>query len=226
MGEPAAGSAHGSKRTPELVRAAKGSALLALPFQIGFVVVALVLMLAGAKVEPVIAIVLVPTLWLVPVVELLWHTVIPRALQWQYLVFITIGPYAGSALGVYGYIDHWDKVVHFDSGIMLAWAGLFAVRRVEDAVRVALPRWFGLAVSVATPMAFAAAWEICEFTSDHLFGTHAQNGNTDTMGDIIAATIGALVTLGITLVWRWPGSVMPIALRRSAAADARDEQAA
>lgn len=193
-------------------RAARASALLALPFQIGFLVVTLAVALAGAPTDVLVAVLLVPTLWLATVVQVLFSTVLPRSLQLHFLIFMTAGPYAGSALGVYGYIDHWDKLVHFDSGIMLAWAGMVAVRSVEQQLDIVLPCWFALSIAVATPMAFAAAWEICEFTSDHLLGTHAQLGNTDTMGDIISATIGALVTLVVTLAWRRPHSVMPRAL--------------
>jgi uncharacterized membrane protein YjdF len=214
--DTAAGAAQRrSKRPAEVLRAARASALLALPFQIGFIVVTVVVSLAGGWTSAIVSVLLVPTLWLAAVVEVLFRTVLPRALQLHFLIFMTAGPFAGSALGVYGYIDNWDKLVHLDSGIMLAWVGMVAVRRVEERLGIVLPRWFSLAVAVITPMAFAAAWEICEFTSDHLIGTHAQNGNGDTMGDIVAATIGALLTLAFTLLWRRPRTVMPLSLLRS-----------
>lgn len=192
---------------------------LALPFQVGFVGVALLIASLGGRVVLPVAVLLVPALWVPAALQYVTRTVVPPVLQWHFMAFTTIGPYAGSALNVYGYVVHWDKVVHFDSGIMLAWLGMLAVRRVEERVHVSLPRWFALAVLVATPMAFAAAWEICEFTSDHLFGTHAQLGNTDTMTDIISATAGALVTLAATLVWRRPRSVMPASLLRAGASE-------
>ncbi|NNC12635.1 hypothetical protein HII28_12200 [Planctomonas sp. JC2975] len=199
-------------RPAEVLRAAWASALLALPFQIGFIVLTVVFSLLGLRTDMIVAVLLVPALWVPAIAQIVFRTVVPRALQLHFLIFMTAGPFAGSALGVYGYIPHWDKLVHFDSGIMLAWAGWLAVRRVEEHVDIVLPRWFSLTIGILTPMAFAAAWEICEFTSDHLFGTHAQNGNTDTMGDIIAATVGAVITLGFTLIWKWPRSVMPQAL--------------
>lgn len=201
-----------SGRSADVLRAARASALLALPFQIGFIVATAAVDMAGAPADLLVAVLLVPALWVAPAVQLLFRTVLPRALQLHYLIFMTAGPYAGSALGVYGYIDHWDKVVHFDSGILLCWAGLVAVRRVEEHIDVVLPRWFSLTIGVITPMAFAAAWEICEFTSDHLIGTHAQDGNGDTMGDIIAATIGAVLTIVVTAIWKRPRSVLPLSL--------------
>ncbi|MHA7984707.1 hypothetical protein ACX9R5_02770 [Rathayibacter sp. CAU 1779] len=199
-------------RQVDVLQAARASALLALPFQLGFIVLAVAFSLFGLSTNMIVAVLMVPALWVPAIAQLVFRTVLPRALQLHFLIFLTGGPFAGSALGVYGYIPHWDKVVHLDSGIMLAWVGWVAVRRVEEHTGIALPRWFSLTIGILTPMAFAAAWEICEFTSDHLIGTHAQNGNTDTMGDIIAATIGAFLTLGLTLLWKRPRSVLPLAL--------------
>lgn len=50
--------------------------------------------------------------------------------------------------------------------------------------------WFAFLFTVA----MAGMWEIYEFTVDHLFGLHSQNGSlTDTMMDMICGTLGAVV---------------------------------
>lgn len=49
-------------------------------------------------------------------------------------------------------------------------------------------------------MGIGVWWEIIEFSSDHLLGTHLQLNNADTMGDLIADTLGSLVG-GIILVF-------------------------
>jgi uncharacterized membrane protein YjdF len=50
--------------------------------------------------------------------------------------------------------------------------------------------WFAFLFAVA----MAGMWEIYEFTVDHLFELHSQNGSlTDTMMDMICGTLGALV---------------------------------
>jgi uncharacterized membrane protein YjdF len=188
------------------------SVLRAAPFQIAMVVSAILAAAVGVDVTPMLVVLLVPTLWAAAAAEAVFRSPIPRALQLHYLFFITAGPFAGSALNLYYAIPHWDKIIHFDSGIMLAWLGLLLIRRAEEASRAALPRWFTASATVSTPMAFGAAWEICEFASDALLGSAAQNGNLDTMGDIVAATVGGVVTLAIALVWQRPRSVMPLSL--------------
>lgn len=135
----------------------------------------------------------------------------------HYLLFILAGPYAGSALNVYRAIDDWDTLVHFDSGIMLAWLGMLAVCRAEERTGIALPMWFSLVVIQAMPMAFAAAWEICEFVSDLTIGTVAQGGLVDTMTDIIAGTLGGLVAIALLALLRRPRTLAPHSLLRAVA---------
>jgi hypothetical protein len=43
---------------------------------------------------------------------------------------------------------------------------------------MATPRWFALAVMQLTAMAFASAWEICEYASDVLIGTQPHVSGT------------------------------------------------
>lgn len=190
------------------------SALIALPFQVAMIASAILASMLGVQVTPLLVVLLVPALWAAPACEVVFNSPIPRVLQLHYLIFITAGPFAGSALNLYYAIPYWDKVIHFDSGIMLAWLGMLLIRRAEQSTGSDLPRWFVAAAIVATPMAFGAAWEICEFTSDALLGTTAQNGNADTMGDIVAATIGGILTLLFVLAVRRPRTVMPLSLER------------
>jgi len=153
-----------SAATPgrDAVRArVRRSALLALPFQCVFVVVPIVVASLHGSASIPLALLLVPALWAPALLMLLLRGDVPWPLQVYYFVFMTAGPFAGSALHVYGYIPHWDKAVHFGSGIMLAWLGMLVLRTVEERSGTSLPRWFGLIVIQVTPMAFAAAWEIC-----------------------------------------------------------------
>ena len=46
-------------------------------------------------------------------------------------------------------------------------------------------------------IAGAGIWEIYEFTADNLLGINMQGDNTNTMGDIISGTLGALTWFGI-----------------------------
>ena len=73
------------------------------------------------------------------------------------------------------------------------------------------PKKFLSSVALSA-MAFAAAWEICEFISDRLIGTHAQLGEKDSMTDMIAGTLGAVAGIVLLLLTRRPRSLAPASL--------------
>ena len=91
-------------------------------------------------------------------------------------------------------------------------AGLFIARRAEEQAGSPLPRWFTLTVTLLTPMAFAAAWEICEFASDIIIGTTSQHGLSDSMTDIVAGTLGGVFAIVLLLLTRRPRSLAPASL--------------
>ncbi|WP_052226333.1 DUF2238 domain-containing protein [Microbacterium mangrovi] len=194
-------------------RIVRDNVLLALPFQVVFIVLPFVLVAVGAPhIKPALALLLVPTLWATGVLGALVRTPLPRMLQLNYFVFITAGPFAGSSLSVYGIIPGWDKVVHFGSGIMLAWLAMWVLRESEDRGWPPMRPWMSVVFIQLVAMSFAAAWEICEFISDHTIGTHAQLNNLDTMGDIIAGTLGGAVSLLVVWWFRRPRTLLPTSL--------------
>jgi len=195
-----------------IVARLRASALLALPFQVGSVALALVLAALGAEVELPLTFLLILAYWAPLLVELVFRTTLPWPLQVSYLSFIAAGSFAGSALHVYWYLPLWDVLVHFYSGVMLAWLGLLLARRAEEQTGWPLPRWFTLTVTLLTPMAFAAAWEICEFASDIIIGTASQHGLSDSMTDIIAGTLGGVFAIVLLLLTRRPRSLAPASL--------------
>lgn len=193
-------------------RTARGSALYALPFAVATVLIAVVLMVLGADVEIVLSLLLALSLIAPALVELVLRTPLPRPLQLHYHLFMILGPFAGSALHVYWIFPAWDTLVHVDSGVMLAWLGMLAVRRAEQRAGSPLPVWFGLCVAQMTAMAFAAAWELCEWGSDLIIGTAAQHGLSDTMEDIFAGTFGGILAIVLFMILRRPRSVAPQSL--------------
>lgn len=195
---------------------ARSSALFALPFVVACIAVGFVVSAFSEPAKPWLGSLIALSLFVPAIVELILRTALPRALQLHYIIFIIAGPFAGSALNVYGYIEQWDTLVHFDSGVMLAWLGMLAVRRAEERIGHPLPMWFALVVVQMTPMAFAAAWEISEYSSDILIGTTAQNGNGDTMSDIVAGTLGGLLAIVLLVLLRRPRSIAPHSLLRHA----------
>lgn len=196
--------------------AVRRSLLLALPFQLGTLALAISLAAFGLPAQVLLTALLALSMWAPAAAELVFRTTLPGTLQLHYLLFITLGPFAGSALNVYAAIADWDTIIHFDSGVMLAWLGMLWVRRIEERLSVVLPAWFSLAVILLTAMAFAAAWEICEFASDQLIGTVSQSGLEDTMADIMAGTMGGLFAIALLLIFGRPRTLAPASLLRRA----------
>lgn len=187
----------------------KQSLGLAFIFQIGWIAAAGIILLLGGSVNIVLLALLLFLPWIPVVLELLTKTKLPMALQAHFHIFITLSSVAGSTFGMYALVPHWDTFVHIDSAILLAWLGLFAVRQVREDVKAPIPRWFVGWVAFLTPMAFAALWEIAEYTSDGLLNTTTQHGLEDTAVDMLAALVGAILTTAIALWWKVPKSVMP-----------------
>ena len=84
----------------------------------------------------------------------------------------------------------------------------------EEHAGSSLPVWFSPSIVVAVPMAFAAAWEICEFASDVILGTTSQSGLEDTMLDVVAGTAGGLLAIVLLITTRRPRTVAPLSLLR------------
>ncbi|GAA4360840.1 hypothetical protein [Paeniglutamicibacter cryotolerans] len=115
-----------------------------------------------------------------------------------YLSFLLAGPFAGAQLGFYGRWERWerwerwDKVVHTSSGLLVGYATIFALGVISRRQNIGLPPVLLVGGILATGGFIAAMWEIAEFSSEHLLGTRAQNGNLeDTMTDIICGIAGA-----------------------------------
>jgi hypothetical protein len=204
---------------PSIAVNLRRSALFALPFQVGSVALALLLWMLGVETDLVLTLMIVPAYWVPLLVELAYRTTLPAVLQLSYLVFVAAGPFAGSALHVYWILPWWDIFVHFGSGFMLVWLGLLMVRRTEESLGRALPRWFVLSTAFFAAVAFAGLWEIFEFVSDELLGTQTQHGLQDSMSDLLAGVAGALAALPLALLTRMPRSVMPPSLLRSVQRD-------
>ncbi|WP_353808425.1 hypothetical protein [Agromyces sp. SYSU T00194] len=206
------------------VRPAPGRLAVAAPylrlaawFQFAWLACALAASWAGAPVHLGLIALLIPVLWVPAALAAFADFPLPTAVQVHYGVFLTAAPVLGSALLVYGLVPGWDKLTHLDSGVLLAWLGLFAVARAEAQMDAAAPRWVVYAAAIVTPLAFAATWEIGEFLTDALLGTQSQLGLSDTVEDMLAAGIGALLGILLVLLTKWPRSVLP----RTLAAEAR-----
>ncbi|MFY4776446.1 hypothetical protein [Metabacillus sp. RGM 3146] len=119
----------------------------------------------------------------------------------SYLGFLFASHFLGSILKWYS-LCWWDLFLHFLSGVLLVFAGTaFYCCLVPEKIRKAVPARFLFVFLFAFPVLGGVIWEIYEFSMDTFFGTKLQfGGNSDTMTDLIADTIGGFIIALFTSV--------------------------
>lgn len=105
---------------------------------------------------------------------------------------LTVCAAAGSILKIYDRFPGYDRVVHFISGLILGYVGVYLVRWLFGRLSL-YPEPF-VVILFAGLFSFACAgfWEIIEFLTDCVMHMGVQHGNTDTMGDIVAGYLGGV----------------------------------
>ena len=112
----------------------------------------------------------------------------------------------GEALGLYDALPWYDNVVHFVVPLLTSQVIYLCLARLEvlpDLREETLPRHhLGIfVVTFALGVAVGGLWEIFEYGSDHIFGSELQLGNDDTVGDLIADSLGALCGAALLVAW-------------------------
>jgi hypothetical protein len=138
---------------------------------------------------------------------------LPRLYDVGFVLVLTLHA-AGEAFGWYDSIEWFDRVVHVVLPCLVApvlYIGLARLDVLPDPRDETHARHYvGMAiVTFCLGMTVGGLWEIVEFTSDGVLGTALSEGNSDTVGDLVADAVGSL--LGALLlvawaVWGW-GSV-------------------
>jgi hypothetical protein len=126
------------------------------------------------------------------------HIVVP----WEvtFLIALTLFLHIGG-YSFQWYLDYYpvyDKFAHLIASVTIALLGFLAVliiMRVSSCLQ--MERWQIFFFIVIFTLAFGAIWEIWEFTFDTFFGPYLtkplQQGNTDTMLDLITDLAGGLI---------------------------------
>jgi hypothetical protein len=141
---------------------------------------------------------------------------LPRAYDLALVLALTMQAW-GEALGLYDSIAWFDNVVHFTlpffgaPTLYIVLARLDVVPDPKDETHVR--HYVGIAiVAFALGVALGGLWEIAEWGSDNMLGSSLQIDNDDTVGDLIADSLGAACGSGVLVCWaRWGwGSVRRI----------------
>jgi hypothetical protein len=126
------------------------------------------------------------------------HIVVPWEITFliALTLFLHIGGY--SFQWYLEYYPYYDKFAHLVASVTVALLGFLSVlivMRVSPCLQ--LERWEIFFFIVIFTLAFGAIWEIYEFTLDTFFGAYLtkplQQGNTDTMLDLITDLAGGLI---------------------------------
>jgi hypothetical protein len=123
----------------------------------------------------------------------------------------------GEAAHLYDSIAWFDNVVHFSlpffggPTLYIVLARLDVVPDPKDETN--LHHYVGIAIATfALGVTLGALWEIAEWGSDSTLGSNLQISNGDTIGDLIADSLGSLAGAALLVCWaRWGwGSVRRI----------------
>lgn len=98
-------------------------------------------------------------------------------------IFVAFAASVGCGMNMYTYLPVYDLVIHYLSGVVLAFGGWARIKN----------KYFALTFSWAG----AGLWEIFEFSCDVLLCAGMQGNTADTMTDMIAGFLGGLTWLVI-----------------------------
>jgi hypothetical protein len=119
---------------------------------------------------------------------------IPEELEIIAVIFIYCAIFLGEVHGYYTRFWWWDTILHTVSGIVLGLIGFIILFILYQGEKVRAKPFLIVLFSFCFALALGSIWEIFEFSMDSLFGLNMQkSGLLDTMGDLIANSIGALI---------------------------------
>lgn len=112
----------------------------------------------------------------------------------------------GEVLGAYDRWPWFDTVIHVTLPFLVAPVAYLALARIEVVPdphdRTGRGRDVGITVlTFALGMTVGALWEMVEFALDAVVGTQLQESNTDTVRDLAADAVGALLGAALLALW-------------------------
>jgi hypothetical protein len=127
-------------------------------------------------------------------IERLSHTHVPRPLEFVYVLGMTL-QFTSESTKLFEIFYYWDKVVHPGlvalTALMVGWLLL----GYRDVYAPHWPNHFVGFLGWLFGASIGAVWEFIEFSSDWFGDADLQKSNADTMSDLLANDIGALVAI-------------------------------
>jgi len=136
---------------------------------------------------------------------------LPFAIDFGMVLFIFLSLFLGGIDDFYGFIPLWDKIVHFQSGLLLSGTGFVVIYLLNESEQtpIELSPGFVALFAIVFSLAIGAVWEMCEFAGDAIFHSHWQASNADTMWDLISDFGGAIVFSVAGYFWMYRHRRLP-----------------
>jgi hypothetical protein len=134
---------------------------------------------------------------------------LPRVLDLAFVLALCVQG-AGEGLGLYDTYAWFDRVVPRRRPHARRAGRLRRARprrgRPDPRDDTGLHRRRGIFIlTVALGVAIGAVWEIAEWASDAVLGSNLSEGNDDTVGDLVADTVGSCIGAGLLVLWTVKG---------------------
>ena len=142
---------------------------------------------------------LLGVVWLPIIFEKITYFKIPDIIHIEYYIFLIISLLIGAVYGFYNKFFYYDTIIHFTSGIFIATIALSFLVKNENIFTLKF-------ITIISFIFFAASgvagiWEIIEYIISKIFDLDIQHivntGIVNTIKDMIAGTVGALVYINI-----------------------------
>jgi hypothetical protein len=135
---------------------------------------------------------------------------LPRLFDLAFIVAMGLTGW-GEALRFYDRFTYYDVLVHILVPLLGAPVVYIALARLDTLpdpsdARGSRRHLAGIfVVTLALGLAIGAAWEVLEWTSDEALGSELTGGEADTIGDLVADTVGAICGGVLLVVWTTSG---------------------
>ncbi|PIN74768.1 hypothetical protein COV18_06120 [Candidatus Woesearchaeota archaeon CG10_big_fil_rev_8_21_14_0_10_37_12] len=128
------------------------------------------------------------------IIEQKYEIIIPTEIELLMVLFVYAGLFLGEIHSYYIFFWWWDILLHSISGVGLGFIGFLIMFILYHENKIEASPFVIALFSFCFAIALGSLWEIAEFSIDVSFGTNLQkSGLFDTMGDLVADVIGALI---------------------------------
>ncbi len=115
---------------------------------------------------------------------------VPTTMQIVFVLFAFCGIVLGDVFNLFDKIKHWDTMLHFSSGMLIAILGFILVNTLNraDSVQLRLSPIYVAASVFCFALAVGALWEVVEYLMDDWFNMTMQTYMETSGGSIATAT--------------------------------------